>query len=65
MAEPRFKPNSYYVIPGNVLNIVWDEICMPYLALSRPPLTDKLTERIGIVQASMVEDESGRSRHRR
>ena len=65
MANDRFNPASYYIVKGNILNIVWDEICAPYLAISRPPLTAQLQDRLELVRSNAVEDTSGRSRFHR
>ena len=63
--KPRFNPASFYVIPGNILNIVWDEVCAPYLAISRSPVKEQLEARLGLIQANAVEDTTGRSRFNR
>lgn len=66
MAAPRFKPDAQYVIPGNILNIIWDEVCEPFLNAPRPPADQKkLEQRLGIVLNSAVEDTFGRSRFNR
>jgi hypothetical protein len=68
MARPpvyRFNPASYYVIQGNLLNIVWDEVCTPYLAIVTSPEKERLQDRIGIILNNAVEDPSGASRFRR
>ena len=63
--KPRFNPASFYVIPGNILNIVWEEVYQPYLAIARGPVKDQLEQRLGLILNNAVEDTSGRSRFNR
>jgi hypothetical protein len=61
----RFNPGSLYVIPGNILNIVWEEVCQPYLAIARSPIKEQLESRLGMILNNAIEDTSGRSRYHR
>jgi len=61
----RFNPASLYVIQGNILNIVWDEVCAPYLAIARSPIKEQLEARLELVRNNAIEDTSGRTRYHR
>jgi hypothetical protein len=65
IVPPRFNPASYYIIKGNILNIVWDEVCQPYLDSAVSPVKEQLQDRLGLVRDNAFEDPSGASRFRR